>query len=200
MTYSSSVPYQGIYVAGVDEAGRGALAGDVIAAAVILNPKKPIENLDDSKKIPKKKREFLYNEIKINALDFGIGRANIKEIEELNILNASMLAMKRAVDSLSIQVEYVLIDGNKTPDWKYPSTSIINGDSLVPCISAASIIAKVYRDMEMMKISSKYPSYGFDKHNGYPTRKHKEMLLSDGITEFHRKTYSPVKQLIKKTR
>ncbi len=199
MNYTSDIPYKGIYIAGVDEAGRGALAGDVIAAAVILDPNKPIANLDDSKKLSKKKREYFYNEIKLKALDFGVGRASIDEIEKFNILNASMLAMQRAINSLSVKVEYILVDGNKTPDLEYPSRAIINGDSLIPCISAASIIAKVFRDKEMVKISAKYPCYGFEIHKGYPTKQHKEILLSNGITEFHRKTYSPIKEMISKT-
>ena len=195
---SLDIPYNGEFIVGVDEAGRGALAGDVIAAAVILDPQQPIDNLDDSKKLSNKKREVLYREINAKALDVGIGRANVEEIEELNILNASMLAMKRAVKSLSTNIEYILVDGNKIPNWEYPSLAVINGDSIIPCISAASIVAKVYRDMEMCKLSNKYPSYGFEKHKGYPTRQHKEILLSCGITEFHRKTYYPVKKIIDK--
>lgn len=180
------------FLAGVDEVGRGPLAGAVVAAAVILDPEKPISGLNDSKKITQKKRELLSSEIKSNALAWSLGRAEVEEIDELNILKASLLAMKRAVESLSIYPKMVVVDGQYTPDIEHEKIAIIKGDSLVPAISAASIIAKVARDNEMIKFNDVYPGYGFDSHKGYPTKKHIEALEKLGITDIHRRSFSPV--------
>jgi len=179
-------------LAGVDEVGRGPLAGAVVAAAVILNPEKPIEGLNDSKKITQKKRELLSDKIKSNALIWALGRAEVEEIDELNILQASLLAMKRAIESLKIEPKMVVVDGQYTPDIKYEKIAIVKGDSLVPAISAASIIAKVARDNEMIKFDEIYPGYGFSSHKGYPTKKHIEALEKLGITKIHRRSFAPV--------
>lgn len=179
-------------IAGVDEVGRGPLVGDVVTAAVILDPNKPIEGLTDSKKLTEKKRVLLSESIKENALCWAVGRASPAEIDELNILHATMLAMQRAVAGLSIQPEMVLIDGNRCPDLPYPAQSVIKGDALVPEISAASIIAKVTRDIEMHDLDRDYPDYGFAKHKGYPTAVHMEKLAQLGPTPFHRKSFKPV--------
>ncbi len=182
-------------LAGVDEVGRGPLAGPVIAAAVILDNTKPIVGLADSKKLTHKKRVYLAEQIKINAKDWSLGRAEVGEIDTLNILNASLLAMKRAVEGLQVQPELVLVDGPYTPDLAYNSRAIIKGDSRVPAISAASIIAKVARDQEMEDFSQIYPGYGFDSHKGYPTKQHLAALQSLGITKIHRAHFAPVMKL-----
>ncbi len=179
-------------LAGVDEVGRGPLAGPVVAAAVILDPAKIINGLNDSKKINQKKREQLSNEIKANALAWSLGRAEVEEIDELNILKASLLAMKRAVESLKIKPKMVVVDGQYTPDVDYEKIAIIKGDSLVPAISAASIIAKVARDDEMIRFDEVYPGYGFSSHKGYPTKQHIKSLEKLGITEIHRRSFTPV--------
>ncbi len=179
-------------LAGVDEVGRGPLAGPVVAAAVILNPEKLIEGLNDSKKINQKKREQLSIEIKANALAWSLGRAEVEEIDELNILKASLLAMKRAVELLKIDPKMVVVDGQYTPDIDYEKIAIIKGDNLVPAISAASIIAKVARDDEMIRFDEVYPGYGFSSHKGYPTKQHIESLEKLGITEIHRRSFAPV--------
>ncbi len=183
-------------IAGVDEVGRGPLAGAVVAAAVILDPKNVIEGLTDSKKLSEKKREVYFDLIHEKALAFAIGRAEVEEIDQLNILQASLLAMKRAVDELSIKPDLVLVDGNKTTDFGIPSKPIIQGDLIEPCISAASILAKVTRDREMQVIDKLYPQYGFAKHKGYPTKLHREALQRYGITPIHRKSYAPVQQIL----
>jgi ribonuclease HII len=183
-------------LAGVDEVGRGPLAGPVVAAAVILDPVKIIDGLNDSKKINKKKREQLSNEIKTNALAWSLGRAEVEEIDELNILKASLLAMKRAVESLKIKPKMVVVDGQYTPDINYEKIAIIRGDNLVPAISAASIIAKVARDDEMIRLDEVYPGYGFSSHKGYPTKQHIESLKKLGITEIHRRSFAPVAKYI----
>jgi ribonuclease HII len=179
-------------LAGVDEVGRGPLAGAVVACAVILDPEKPVSGLNDSKKINQKKRERLSNEIKANALAWSLGRAEVEEIDELNILKASLLAMKRAVELLKIEPKLVVVDGQYTPDIEHEKIAIIKGDSLVPAISAASIIAKVARDNEMIKFDEVYPGYGFSSHKGYPTKQHIESLEKLGITEIHRRSFAPV--------
>lgn len=179
-------------LAGVDEVGRGPLAGPVVAAAVILNPEKPIDGLRDSKKLSQKKREYLSNEIKVNALAWSLGRAEVEEIDELNILRASLLAMKRAIESLNIAPNMVAVDGQYTPDVDYEKIAITKGDSLVSAISAASIIAKVARDDEMIRFDEIYPGYGFSSHKGYPTKQHIESLGKLGITKIHRRSFSPV--------
>ncbi|NNJ90303.1 MAG: ribonuclease HII [Gammaproteobacteria bacterium] len=183
-------------VCGVDEVGRGPLAGPVIAAAVVLDPDHPIAGLRDSKKISEKKREILNIEIREKALSWCIARADVDEIDELNILHASMLAMKRAVEGLEVAAHHALIDGNRVPDLQCSAEAIVGGDNLVDCISAASIIAKVARDHEMVDMDNLYPGYGLAKHKGYPTKVHMEALNSLGITEIHRRSFGPVKRIL----
>lgn len=181
-------------IAGVDEVGRGPLAGPVIAAAVILDPNNPIDGLTDSKKISEKKREALSLEIKAKALSWSIARAEEVEIDEINILQASLLAMQRAVNGLSIQPDHCLIDGNKIPQLNCTAQAIIKGDLTEPEISAASIIAKVARDLEMFEMDKLYPGYGFAKHKGYPTKFHQQAIIELGVTPIHRKSFAPVRQ------
>lgn len=183
-------------IAGVDEVGRGPLVGAVVTAAVILDPKNPIIGLTDSKKLTEKKREKLFVEIQEKALCWCIGRAEPEEIDEINILHATMLAMQRAVAGLSITPDFVLIDGNRCPILSMPSQSVVKGDSLVQEISAASILAKVVRDREMVELDKAYPEYGFAKHKGYPTPYHLEKLAQFGATEFHRKSFAPVRRAL----
>lgn len=183
-------------VAGVDEVGRGPLVGDVVTAAVILDPNNPIAGLADSKKLTEKKRLALYDEIIEKALCFNIARATVPEIDELNILHATMLAMKRAVEGLSIPAEFVFIDGNRLPDINIPAQAIVKGDSLVAEISAASILAKVTRDNEMKALDTEYPQYGFAGHKGYPTKAHLEALALHGVTPHHRTSFKPIKTII----
>ena len=179
-------------IAGVDEVGRGPLAGPVVAAAVILDPKKPIDGLCDSKKMSANRRLEMSDKIKSNSLAWSLGRAEAKEIDEINILQASLLAMKRAIELLNIEPDIVLVDGNYTPSINFKKKAIVKGDSLVPVISAASIIAKVERDNEMIALDKIYPGYGFSSHKGYPTKQHIESLKKLGITDIHRVTFSPV--------
>lgn len=183
-------------LAGVDEVGRGPLAGPVVSAAVILDPEKPIAGLKDSKKLTQKKREKLSDEIKEKALAWSLGRAEVEEIDEINILKASLLSMKRAVESLSIEPKLVAADGQYSPDVIYESISIAKGDNLVPAISAASIIAKVARDNEMIAFEETYPGYGFSSHKGYPTKQHMESLQKLGVTRIHRRSFSPVAKFL----
>jgi len=183
-------------IAGVDEVGRGPLAGAVVAAAVILDPNNPIEGLADSKKLTEKRREKLFPLIQERALAWCVARASEAEIDQLNILQASLLAMRRAVLGLHMQPEMVLVDGNRCPDLPYPSEAIIKGDSLIPAISAASILAKVVRDREMVAFEETYPGYGFASHKGYPTAQHMQALKTLGITSIHRRSFGPVKNLI----
>ena len=185
-------------VAGVDEVGRGPLVGDVVTAAVILDPNKPIEGLNDSKKLTEKRRELLFNEITEKALAISVGRATPAEIDEINILHATMLAMQRAVACLNLVPEKVLVDGNRTPDFGIQSHAIIKGDGLVAAISAASIIAKVTRDREMAELDIRYPQYGFAKHKGYPTKAHFEALEAHGVLDEHRKSFKPVMAILEK--
>lgn len=182
-----------IYVAGVDEVGRGPLAGPVVTAAVILDPRNPIPGLADSKKLTEKRREFLVPLIQKHALAWAMGRAEPEEIDELNILQASLLAMKRAVEALSISPEHVLVDGIHAPKLSCPVTTIIKGDQSEPAIAAASILAKVARDQEMVALDNVYPGYGFAKHKGYPTKQHQQALLSLGVTDIHRRSFGPVR-------
>ena len=184
------------FIAGVDEVGRGPLAGPVIAAAVILDENNPIVGLTDSKKLSEKRREILAKTIKENALAWAIGRAEVEEIDAINILQASLLAMQRAVANLKIQPHHVLVDGNHCPQFECACSAIIQGDLLVPAISAASIIAKVTRDHEMIQIHQQYPDYGLDEHKGYPTKKHIEALVQFGVLPIHRKSFAPVKKLL----
>lgn len=191
--------YQGALLAGVDEVGRGPLVGDVVTAAVILDPSKPIKGLTDSKKISEKKREALFIEIQEKALCWAMGRATPQEIDAMNILQASLLAMHRAVAALKIQPEFVLVDGNRLPQWSYPSEAVVKGDSRVAAISAASILAKVQRDREMALLDEQYPDYGFADHKGYPTAKHLAALQRHGATALHRRSYAPVARIIAAT-
>jgi ribonuclease HII len=188
--------YQGILLAGCDEVGRGPLAGDVVAAAVILDPENPILGLADSKKLTEKKRELLFDEIKLKAKSWCVARASVAEIDTINILQASLLAMHRAVQGLHIQPEYVLVDGNKLPKWNYTAEAVIKGDSRVAAISAASILAKVVRDREMVEMDKQYPGYGLADHKGYPTKVHMDALDRLGITPIHRTSYAPVRAKI----
>lgn len=185
--------YRGVLLAGCDEVGRGPLAGDVVAAAVILDPEKPIPGLDDSKKLTEKKRELLFDEIQQKAKSWCVARASVEEIDRINILQASLLAMTRAVQGLHIQPEHVLVDGNKLPKWNYAAEAVVKGDSRVAAISAASILAKVTRDREMVLLDKQYPGYGFADHKGYPTKLHMDALEALGITPIHRTSYAPVK-------
>lgn len=188
--------YQGNLLAGCDEVGRGPLAGDVVAAAVILDPENPILGLDDSKKLTEKKRDLLFDEIKLKAKSWCVARASVAEIDSINILQASLLAMHRAVQGLHIQPEYVLVDGNKLPKWNYTAEAVVKGDSRVAAISAASILAKVVRDREMVEMDKQYPGYGLADHKGYPTKVHMDALDKLGITPIHRTSYAPVRAKI----
>ena len=187
---------QGLIYCGVDEAGAGPLCGDVVAAAVILDPDNMVEGLTDSKKLSEKKRERLYDEIREKALDYCIASASVEEIDTINILNARMLAMSRAVAGLSIPCDHALIDGNRLPELTMPADAIIKGDLLVACISAASVLAKVYRDRDMLRLDEAYPGYGFAKHKGYGTKAHLEALQQLGPCPVHRRSYAPVKALL----
>lgn len=184
------------FIAGVDEAGRGPLAGPVIAAAVILNPEMPILGLADSKQLSEKEREILFAIIQEKALAFSIGRAEADEIDSINILQASLLAMKRAVEGLTIQPTLALIDGNKSPKLSCETKAIVRGDQLEPAISAASILAKVTRDREMVMLHEIYPAYNFAKHKGYPTKEHMIALAKHGPCAIHRRSYAPVAMLL----
>lgn len=185
-----------LMIAGVDEVGRGPLAGPVLAAAVILDPSNPIEGLMDSKKLTEPRRELLSEVIKERALCWSVGRAEVEEIDEINILQASLLAMQRAVAGLAIKPGKALVDGNKLPVLPCPAEAIIKGDSKIPAISAASIIAKVTRDREMCELDKKYPGYGLAKHKGYPTKMHIQALYELGVTPIHRVSYKPVRQCL----
>ncbi|WP_426840588.1 ribonuclease HII [Glaesserella parasuis] len=186
------------FIAGVDEVGRGPLVGAVVTAAVILDPNQPIEGLADSKKLSEKRRLALAEEIKAKALCWSLGRAEPDEIDQLNILHATMLAMQRAVAGLRIQPDFVLVDGNRIPTLPMPAQAVVKGDSLVAEISAASILAKVARDQEMDELDKQFPEYGFAQHKGYPTKLHFEKLESLGVTPYHRKSFAPVAQRLTK--
>lgn len=181
-------------VAGVDEVGRGPLVGAVVTAAVILDPARPIQGLADSKVLSEKRRLALFDEIVEKALSWSLGRAEPEEIDCLNILHATMLAMQRAVTGLDVVPEYVLIDGNRCPSLPMPSLAVVKGDSRVAEISAASILAKVTRDREMVELDARFPQYGFAQHKGYPTALHLERLAEYGATEHHRRSFAPVKR------
>lgn len=183
-------------VAGVDEVGRGPLAGPVVTAAVILDEHNPIAGLTDSKKLTEQQREILAAEIKQKAVAWSLGRAEVCEIDELNILRATLLAMQRAIAALSPLPEYVLVDGNRCPGFHCPAEAIIKGDLYVPMISAASIIAKVARDQEMRELDKQFPGYGLLRHKGYPTKAHIAALEKLGVTSIHRRSYGPVKRLL----
>lgn len=180
-------------IAGVDEVGRGPLAGAVVAAAVILDPNNWIDGLADSKRLSEKRRNELDREIREKAYAWSIGRAEAREIDEINILQASLLAMKRAVEGLSVSPDHLKIDGNKCLNMNCSMEAIVKGDSKVPAISAASIIAKVARDNEMVELDKQYPEYGFAAHKGYPTKMHREALIKHGATSIHRVSFKPVR-------
>lgn len=184
------------WIAGVDEVGRGPLAGDVVAAAVILDPAKPILGLNDSKKLSERKREELFSLIQLHAKSWCIARASVIEIDRLNILQASLLAMHRAVEGLGVEPDHVLVDGNKLPKWRYSSEAIVQGDGSVAQISAASILAKVVRDREMVELDQAYPGYGLAQHKGYPTKHHLACLQQLGPSPIHRTSFAPVKSLL----
>ncbi|MDF4404112.1 ribonuclease HII [Vibrio parahaemolyticus] len=183
-------------IAGVDEVGRGPLVGDVVTAAVILDPNNPIEGLNDSKKLSEKKRLALLPEIKEKALAWAVGRCSPEEIDELNILQATMVAMQRAIAGLKVQPDLVLIDGNRCPELSMDSQAVVKGDLRVAEISAASIIAKVVRDQEMEELDKQYPQFGFAKHKGYPTKAHFEAIEQHGVISEHRKSFKPVKKAL----
>ncbi len=196
----ASTPYllpENIIICGVDEAGRGPLAGAVYAAAVILNPARPIFGLTDSKKLSEKKRDSLAIEIKQHALAWAIASSSVEEIDEINILHASLLAMKRAIEALEISPQLVLVDGNKRPKISLPCEAIVKGDSKVQAISAASILAKTALDANCLELHQIYPQYNFAKHKGYPTVEHIAMLVEHGVSPIHRKTYAPVRKLMR---
>lgn len=186
----------GRLIAGVDEVGRGPLAGPVVTAAVILDPEHPIDGLMDSKKLSEPRREKLAEIIFEHSLAWSIGRAEVEEIDKINILQATMLAMQRAVEGLSPAPEHALIDGNRCPQLSCTSEAIIKGDGLVPAISAASIIAKVSRDREMVELDLQYPGYGLAGHKGYPTKVHMDALIQLGVTPIHRRSFGPVKRAL----
>jgi ribonuclease HII len=182
-------------VAGVDEAGRGPLAGPVIAAAVILDPARPVSGLRDSKLLSASRRESLYAEITDKALAWAVGRAEAGEIDSINILQATLMAMQRAINALQPCAEHALIDGNRCPQLTIPAQAIVKGDSRVAAISAASIIAKVTRDREMIELDLQYPGYGLAQHKGYPSKAHMEALDALGLTPQHRRSYAPVRRI-----
>lgn len=197
----ADVPDYPRLTAGVDEVGRGPLCGDVVAAAVVLDPLQPIDGLNDSKKLSEKKREALFDIIRERALGYCVARASVEEIDRLNILHASLLAMKRAVEGLryqgaELEPELVLVDGNRLPQWRYRAEAVVKGDSRVAAIAAASILAKVVRDREMQAMDVQYPGYGLAGHKGYPTKAHLEALKRLGVSPIHRRSYAPVRALL----
>lgn len=185
-----------IHICGVDEAGRGPLAGAVYAAAVILNPAKPIEGIADSKTLSEKKRDILAEAIKTHALAWCIAYATVEEIDRINILQASLLAMKRAVEGLPFAPHQVLVDGLHCPDIACPATAVVKGDSSVEAIAAASILAKTARDAEMRRLDLEHPQYAFARHKGYPTAEHMLLLEQHGVSPVHRRSYEPVRRLL----
>lgn len=183
-------------VCGVDEVGRGPLAGPVVAAAVILDPRNPIQGLADSKKLSPRRRERLFLAIQQHAIAWAVGRAEVDEIDRINILQASLLAMQRAVGALAVQPTLALIDGNRCPVLPCASESVVGGDAIEPSISAASIVAKVTRDDEMTRLHEQHPQYGFDAHKGYPTRRHLQALEHYGPLPVHRRSFGPVQRIL----
>lgn len=186
-----------LLIAGVDEVGRGPLAGAVLAAAVILDPARPIKGVADSKSLTPSRREVLYDLILAQCIAYGVGRAEVAEIDEINIFQASLLAMKRAVENLPVAPHEVLVDGTHCPAVAYPARAIIQGDQTVTAISAASIIAKVTRDREMKQLDLLYPQYGFAQHKGYSTAAHLQALKKYGACEIHRRSFAPVAEVLK---
>ena len=185
-----------IRVCGIDEVGRGPLAGAVVAAAVILDPANPVDGLADSKKLSEKQRERLFDLICDKALAWSLGRAEVEEIDRLNILQASLLAMQRAVEALPMAPQHALVDGNKLPQLPCSAEAIVGGDGSEACIAAASIIAKVTRDREMVELDALYPGYGLARHKGYPTKVHLEALRTQGVSPVHRRSFGPVRRLL----
>jgi ribonuclease HII len=197
ITLQDDLPIISGLLAGTDEAGRGPLAGNVVAAAVILDPDRSIQGLDDSKKLSEKKRQLLAAEIKEKALSWFVVSVTPQQIDEMNILQASLFAMKTAAEKLHVSPDHIFVDGNKTlVDCLYANTAIIKGDSRVAEISAASILAKVERDAQMLALHSLYPEYGFDRHKGYPTKVHREALNTLGPCPAHRRSYAPVREAL----
>lgn len=198
MQLSLSMPLelQDELVAGVDEVGRGPLAGEVVAAAVILDPARPIDGLNDSKKLTARQRERLHDEILDKALCHALGRASVMEIDSINILQASLLAMSRAAEALAHAPGFIYVDGLHCPRWRFRSAALVNGDARMACIAAASIVAKVTRDREMMALDAVYPGYGFASHKGYPTPVHLQALQSLGPCDIHRRSFKPVQALL----
>lgn len=194
----SETAYQKI--AGVDEVGRGPLAGNVVAAAVVLNPDITIPGLKDSKQLSQSKRESLAEKIKASAMAFAIAEADVAEIDRINILQASLLAMQRAVAGLSMEPDFVYVDGNRCPVWQYLSKAVIKGDQLIQSIAAASILAKVYRDKSLQVLHEQYPDYGFTRNKGYPTAEHLQALRSYGACPVHRRSFAPVKAVLEYVR
>ena len=184
-------------ICGVDEAGRGPLAGPVVAAAVILDPRQPIDGLNDSKKLTAVRRETLAVEIREKALAWAVAEASVQEIDRINILQASLLAMQRAVSGLSLMPEKALVDGNKCPVLACPVEAIVGGDGKLAAIAAASILAKTVRDAQMQELHVLYPQYGFDRHKGYPTALHLAALREHGISPVHRRSFRPVAELVR---
>lgn len=191
-----AAPVAGELVAGVDEVGRGPLCGAVVTAAVILDPARPIAGLNDSKKLSEARREALFPLIQQQALAWFIARADVAEIDQLNILHATMLAMQRAVAGLTMRPDLVLVDGNRCPSLPMRSEAVVKGDSRVPAIAAASILAKVARDREMQLLDQQYPGYGIAKHKGYPTPVHLQALRDLGATPIHRRSFGPVRAVL----
>ena len=185
-----------IRIAGVDEAGRGPLAGPVVAAAVVLDPRRPVEGLRDSKQLTAARRAELAELIRANALAFAVAKASVAEIDRLNILQASLLAMRRAIEALQPAAELVLVDGRQLPGIDIAARAIIGGDAIEPCISAASILAKTHRDGLMVALHERHPEYGFDRHFGYPTPQHLATLLELGPCAAHRRSFAPVRALL----
>jgi len=189
-----------IWICGVDEAGRGPLAGAVVAGAVVLDPRNPIDGLKDSKKLSAARREFLFGQIQLKAKAWGIGEASPAEIDQINILQATMLAMRRAIEDLATRLgswpDKALIDGNRCPELPIAAEAIVKGDTKEPAISAASILAKVTRDRQMMLLHEQYPEYGFAQHMGYPTEAHFAALQEFGACDEHRRSFSPVRNVI----
>ena len=190
--------YSPATVCGIDEAGRGPLAGSVVAAAVILDPARPIAGLNDSKKLSAKKRDFLADEIRQHAIAWAVAEASVEEIDQINILQATLLAMRRAVDKLMVRPESALVDGNKCPRLEIPVEAIIQGDGSIASIAAASILAKTTRDAQMLVLHECYPQYGFDRHMGYPTAAHFATLQAHGVSPIHRRSFKPVAELLER--
>ncbi|WP_311063508.1 ribonuclease HII [Halomonas sp. DWK9] len=188
------VEYAGDFLAGVDEVGRGPLVGNVVAAAVILDPNAPIDGLTDSKKLTARRREALDVQIRECALAFAVAEASAEEVDSLNIYHATHLAMRRAVDALAPQAEYLLVDGNRLPGHALPGQAVVKGDARHPAIAAASILAKVLRDAQMVALDLRYPEYGFARHKGYPTKEHLAALQAHGPLAEHRKSFAPVQR------